>query len=231
MERRYLPNEECPVSLEKRDDTPTKIVGRAAVFYDGTPDTEYTLYEAVMDGERVLQPALIERISNRAFNKAINDKHDVRALFNHDPNLVLGRTSSRTLTLTKSLRGLDYEIEPGKTTVANDVQEHIRRGDVTGSSFGFSVRTGGQKFYHDSERGVDVREITDLDLFDVSPVTFPAYSSTSTGVRSETDHMECRSAYESWRTSALAGLEASKATVRRLAEIKERRDAIAKSQS
>lgn len=229
MERRYLPNEECPVSLEKRDDTPTKIVGRAAVFYDGTPDTEYTLYEAVMDGERVLQPALIERISNRAFNKAINDKHDVRALFNHDPNLVLGRTSSRTLTLTKSLRGLDYEIEPGKTTVANDVQEHIRRGDVTGSSFGFHVRE--QKFSYDEARQADIREILSVDLLDISCVTFPAYKASTTGIRSESDVTECRSAYDNWKSSVAADLEASKATERRLAEIKERRDAIAKAQA
>jgi len=229
MERRYLPNEECPVSLEKRDDTPTKIVGRAAVFYDGTPDTEYTLYEAVMDGERVLQPALIERISNRAFNKAINDKHDVRALFNHDPNLVLGRTSSRTLTLTKSLRGLDYEIEPGKTTVANDVQEHIRRGDVTGSSFGFHVRE--QKFSYDEARQADIREILSVDLLDVSCVTYPAYGSTTVGMRAETDATECRSAYDNWKSSVTADMEAAKATERRLAEIRDRRDAITKAQA
>lgn len=229
MERRYLPNEECPVSLEKRDDQPPKIVGRAAVFYDGTPDTEYTLYDAIMDGERLLQPALVERINPRAFNKALNDKHDVRALFNHDPNLVLGRTSSRTLTLTKTLRGLDYEIEPGKTTVANDVQEHIRRGDVTGSSFGFHVRE--QKFYHDEATHVDIREILSVDLLDISPVTWPAYQSSSVGIRSESDAGECRSAYDNWRASITADLNAALATEKRLAEIKDRRDAVVKAQA
>jgi len=229
MERRYLPNEECPVSLEKRDDAPAKIVGRAAVFYDGTPETEYTLYDAVMDGERVLQPALIERINPRAFNKPINDRQDVRALFNHDPNLVLGRTSSRTLTITKTLRGLDYEIEPGNTTVAKDVQEHIRRGDVTGSSFGFHVRE--QKFSYDETRQADIREILSVDLLDVSPVTYPAYTSSSVGIRSESDAGECRSAYDNWRASITADLNAAMAKDKRLAEIKERRDSIAKAQS
>lgn len=229
MERRYLPNEECPVSLEKRDDSPPKIVGRAAVFYDGTPETEFTLYEAVMDGDRMMCPALVERINPKAFNKALNDKHDVRALFNHDPNMVLGRTSSRTLHLSKTLRGLDYEVEPGKTTVASDVQEHISRGDVTGSSFGFNVQE--QKFYCDEERGVDVREIISVDLFDVGPVTFPAYSATSTGVRSETDLTECRSAYDSWRVSISEQRDAAKATETRLAELKARRDQITKDQA
>ena len=229
MERRYLPNEECPVSLERRDDSPPKIIGRAAVFYDGTPETEYTLCDATMDGERIVCPALVERISPKAFNKALNDKHDVRALFNHDPNMVLGRTSSRTLTITKTLRGLDYEVEPGKTTVANDVQEHISRGDVTGSSFSFSVRD--QKFYCDEVRGVDVREILSVDLHDVGPVTFPAYSATSTGVRSDANLGECRSAYDSWRTEITGQLAAAKAAEVRMAALKARSEQVAKEQS
>lgn len=226
MERRYLPNEECPVSLEKRDDaTPPKIVGRASVFYDGTADTEYVLYPARMDGDRELCPALVERINPRAFNKALNEKQDVRALFNHDPNLVLGRTSSRTLYLSKSLRGLDYEIEPGKTTVAADVQEHIRRGDVTGSSFGFSVLD--QKFFHDEERGVDVREILSVDLFDCGPVSYPAYGATSAGMRAAPVADEVRTAYASWQSCIAEQLDAAKKHDQRLAELQARRDAVA----
>lgn len=228
MERRYLPNEECPVSIESRADSTPKIVGRAAVFYDGTPATEFTLYKEIRDADgRLIQPALIERINPRAFNAALNERHDVRALFNHDPNLVLGRTSSGTLKLTKSLRGLDYEVEPGDTTVANDVQKHIRRGDVTGSSFGFNVRE--QKFFFDTERDADIREIISVDLLDVSPVTFPAYTSTTTGVRSEADLGECRSAYDAWRTDVRSQYEAAKAKETRLAEIKARRDAVTKA--
>lgn len=226
MERRYLPNEECPVAIETRGDESPRIVGRAAVFYDGTKDTEYTLYDAIVsDDGRTLQPALIERINPRAFNRAVNDRQDVRALFNHDPNLVLGRTSSGTLVLSKSLRGLDYSIEPGKTTVANDVQEHIRRGDVTGSSFGFNVRE--QKFYFDEERQAEIREIMSVDLLDISPVTFPAYSSTSTGIRSETDSAECRSAWETWRKSMDEQRKEAMARQERLAAIKERAEKVA----
>ena len=226
MERRYLPNEECPVSIEKRaDDQPGKIVGRAAVFYDGTPATEYELYPEIVDGDgRVLSPALIERINPRAFTKPLNDRQDVRALFNHDPNMVLGRTSARTLYLSKSLRGLDYEVTPGKTTVAADVQEHISRGDVTGSSFGFDVRE--QKFYYDEERNADIREILSVDLYDVGPVTFPAYSETTADTRSESHFAECRSAYDSWKASVAEQRDAAKAKEKRLAELKARKEAV-----
>lgn len=225
MERRFLPIEECPVAIEKRSDgEQPKIMGRASVFYDGTPETEYELFPEIVDGDgRVLSPALIERINTRAFNKALNDRQDVRALFNHDPNLVLGRTSSRTLTLSKSLRGLDYEVTPGKTTIAADVQEHISRGDVTGSSFGFNVRE--QKFYYDDERKADIREIMSVDLLDVGPVTFPAYSETTAGTRSE-PAAEVRSAYDSWKQSVAAQRDESKAREERLVALKARRDLV-----
>lgn len=227
MERRFLPVDECAVSIETRADAEPKIVGRAAVFYDGTEETEYKLFDAIVaeDG-RTISPALVERISERAFNKALSEKHDVRALFNHDPNLVLGRTKSGTLKLTKSLRGLDYEVKPGDTTVARDVAEHIKRGDVTGSSFGFIVRD--QKFSHDKERGVDIREIRSLDLTDVSCVTYPAYSATSVSMRDE-GMEEVRSAHGAWRQevdeqrkAAIAADEAKTALEAKLAAVAKR---------
>lgn len=227
MERRFLPIDECPVKLETRaDGEAPKIVGRAAVFYDGTPDTEFELWPAIMDGDRVVSPAMIERIMPKAFNKALKEKQDVRGLFNHDPNLVLGRTSSRTLKLEKSLRGLDYEIDPGKTTVAADVMEHIRRGDVTGSSFGFEVLD--QKFHYDEERQADIREIRSVNLFDISPVTFPAYTSTSSVVRSDSDLVEVRSAHKVWREEVAEQRAQAKEREERLEELKARRDLVSR---
>lgn len=221
MERRFNPVHECPVGIEKRDDEESKIVGRAAVFYDGTEETEYKLFDAIVDerGNTVV-PALHERISERAFNKALKERQDVRALFNHDPNLVLGRTAAGTLRLEKSLRGLDYNITPGKTTVARDVAEHIARGDVTGSSFGFVVLD--QRFTHDKERNVDIREIRSVDLLDVSPVTYPAYKSTDAGVRSTGDIEEARSAHTAYRASLGEKAEADTRLASRLAEIAQR---------
>ena len=124
-----------------------------------------------------------ETISPRAFDRALQRPDDVRALFNHSPNLVLGRTSSGTLRLSKTATGLKYEVDLPDTAVARDVAALIRRGDVTGSSFGFRVLKDRW-----DERGVEkgklpLRTITDLELWDVSPVTYPAYPQTSVSAR------------------------------------------------
>ena len=189
--RLVVPVEEWAVSLEKREDgSSQKIVGRAAVFYDpSTPGTEYQLFSD-----------LKERIMPRAFNKALNDRHDVRALFNHDPNMVLGRTASGTLKLTKSLRGLDYVIDPPETSYANDLKVSLARGDVTGSSFGFRVLE--QKFRTETNADgvpMDIREIHSVELLDVSPVTHPAYTATESGLRSMGDVSEARAARDAWK--------------------------------
>lgn len=218
-ERLIVPVEEWAVSLEGRaDGQPKKIVGRAAVFYDpSTPGTEYNLF-----------PDLKERIMPRAFNKALNERHDVRALFNHDPNMVLGRTTAGTLKLTKSLRGLDYEIDPPDTTYANDLKVSLARGDVTGSSFGFRVLE--QKFKTEQSadgKPIDIREIHSVELLDVSPVTYPAYTAAESGLRSIGDAEEARAARDEWRkTKELFAAIQKQQMAARLAAINERAAAI-----
>lgn len=170
LERRYQPSLEC------RADASGTITGVAAVFYDGTPTTEYRLMKNA-----------VERIMPGAFDAVLGQ--DVRALFNHDVNAILGRTSAGTLTLRVSGRGLEYDIAAGNTQLHKDLIEQITRRDITGSSFGFIVAPGGDKWTRDSGR--DVREIRTIGaLVDVGPVTFPAYQSTSAGVRSESDIAE-----------------------------------------
>jgi len=166
MERRYLTANFA--SVETRDDANGMISGYAAVYYDGTPNTEYQLY-----------PGTVERIMPGAFARSVNQKDDARALFNHDTNMVLGRVSAGTLRLTEDNRGLKYEIDPADTTVYRDVAQFIKRRDVQGSSFAFNVTDEQPK----KENGLRIREIRGVELFDVGPVTFPAYESTSTGVR------------------------------------------------
>lgn len=183
MERRFLSDESCPVAVEKREDGTPVITGYASVFYvDGDAGTEYQLF-----------PDLKERIMPRAFNKALADRHNAAGLFNHDPNIILGRVSAGTLKLWKDQRGLRYEITPPASR--QDVVESIQRGDVTGSSFGFRVLE--QKFR--TEDKIDVREIHSVELFDVSPVLFPAYTGTTTGMRGWGDPAEARSAFDSWK--------------------------------
>ena len=111
------------------------------------------------------------------------DTDDVVALFNHDTNIVLGRTPA-TLNLKTTNKGLRYEITPPDTNSAKDLLTSIERGDVKGSSFGFTIAEGGDTWEEPEERGQPwMRTITAFDrIFDVSPVVYPAYSATDTSV-------------------------------------------------
>ena len=124
-----------------------------------------------------------ERITEGAFDRAIEEQQDVRALWNHDPNFVLGRTKSGTLKLSSDSHGLKVDINPPDTQWAKDLVESVRRGDVDQMSFGFIVRK--DKWYEDRDTGIAKRELIDVDLFDVSPVTYPAYPETSLSARDQ----------------------------------------------
>jgi len=119
-----------------------------------------------------------EKVRAGAFSKSIG-KDDIRALFNHDANHVLGRNRAGTLELAEDEKGLLVRIYPPDTQWARDLQTSIGRGDITQMSFGFTV----EKDEWNSEEGVDTRELVEVKLFDVSPVTFPAYTATDVGVR------------------------------------------------
>ena len=150
-------------------------------------------YAAIFDSETTLFPGLNERISKGAFSDTII-KDDVRAVFNHDPNFVLGRNTSSTLKLTEDDTGLRYEISPPDTQQARDLMTLIRRGDISQSSFAFQVL---EDRFVIGENGVnDLRIIEKVKLFDVSAVTFPAYVDTSVAVRSHTVWTETKNKTE-----------------------------------
>lgn len=136
-------------------------------------------YAAVFDKMSEDLGGFREKISAGAFVDTIKSA-DVRALWNHDPNYPLGRNGAGTLRLSEDKKGLLIEIDPPETTYANDLMISMRRGDVSQMSFGFFVK--------DEEwskvDGENVRTLRKVDLFDVSPVTFPAYPDTSVAVRS-----------------------------------------------
>ncbi len=126
-------------------------------------------------------PRRPERIQPGAFTRAIEEADDVRGLFNHEPSQILGRTKANTMRLSEDPTGLRYEIDIPDTQIGRDVATSIERGDVTGSSFAFSVSEGGSQVRKDGT--ITVREISGVDLFDAGPVTYPAYSASSTGLR------------------------------------------------
>jgi len=121
-----------------------------------------------------------ERIAAGAFDDVLSD--DVRALWNHDSNHVLGRTKSGTLRLSVDQRGLLSEIDLPDSAAA--LREAIDRGDVDQMSFGFTVETDTWETTNE-ETGRELRTIQKVGrLFDVSPVTFPANPNTDVAVRS-----------------------------------------------
>lgn len=178
MERRTVEMTELRVSRSMNEDgTETGapvIEGHAAVFnqWSETLGGMFPFKEKVIPG---------------AFKDSIG-VDDVRALFNHDPNYVLGRNISGTLELKETQKGLLVRIMPPDTQWARDLTVSIDRGDISQMSFGFLV----EEDSWGTEEGMDVRELRKVKLFDVSPVTFPAYPQTSVGVRSMTDVYEAR---------------------------------------
>ncbi len=146
-------------------------------------------YAARFDGQADLG-GFIERIRPGAFARVLKSKPDVRCLFNHDANNILGRTSAGTLALSEDSQGLKFSCELPDTQFANDLWKSISRGDVCGCSFAFTVRS-------DTWPTATTREIVDIEkLYDVGPVTYPAYESTSVDARRELVAAECRSARE-----------------------------------
>lgn len=128
-----------------------------------------------------------EKVKRGAFQESL-DKDDIRALFNHDPNYVLGRNKAGTLQLKEDEHGLLVKIMPPDTAWAKDLRTSIERGDINQMSFGFTVEEDEWRY----EDGYDVRELKKVKLFDVSPVTFPAYTATDVGVRGMESYNEYR---------------------------------------
>jgi HK97 family phage prohead protease len=119
-----------------------------------------------------------EKIAPGTFKKSI-EKDDIRALFNHDANYILGRNKAKTLKLQEDDLGLHINIDPPDTQWARDLQVSIKRGDITQMSFGFvTIRDSWEHKKNES-----IRTLEEVKLFDVSPVTYPAYPQTSVKVR------------------------------------------------
>lgn len=185
-ERRFVPNGKRSMVECRGEGDDKQITGLAAVYYNSKdPDTEFQLW-----------PGVVERIMPGAFDKVIKSNADVRGLFNHDSNFVLGRTTAGTMRLKSNKTGLDYEIDPPDTTIARDLQVSLERGDISGSSFAFTVAS--ETWRDGEEEGSEVREINEIgELFDVGPVTYPAYSATTSGTRTD-DMTEARSSHDAW---------------------------------
>ncbi|WP_025726780.1 HK97 family phage prohead protease [Heyndrickxia ginsengihumi] len=111
------------------------------------------------------------------------DMTDVRALIDHDPSKVIGRTLAETLELNVDEVGLHFRCVLPNTSYANDLYENIRQGNITQCSFGFILAPDGDKWEKDNKSDVYKRTLTNIEsLFDVSVVTYPAYNSSEVSV-------------------------------------------------
>lgn len=163
FERRFVTQE---VRAKKADDGKITISGYAAVF-DSMSEN--------LGGFR-------EKIQPGAFSAVVKNA-DCRALINHDPNLIIGRTTAGTLRLREDKTGLFMEVDLPDTQPARDLVVSIERGDINQQSFGFRVKK--DAWEENRETGEITRTIIELDeLLDVSPVTFPAYPDTTVAKRS-----------------------------------------------
>ena len=159
VEKRFLTN---GFEVRAEEGKPTVVEGYAAVFND----------------ETVIGGSFAERIDRNAFDGA--DMANTVALFNHDINKPLAR-AGHGLELTVDERGLKYRFEVGDQSYAKDLVENIRMGNVSTSSFGFTVRDDEWEMRDD----MNLRTIKEVGLlFDVSPTTQGAYPTTEVGLRS-----------------------------------------------
>ncbi|MEK4779834.1 HK97 family phage prohead protease [Bacillus sp. FSL L8-0199] len=147
--------------LSTRDATeeqPSKITGYAAVFNSKTTIGGWF--------DEVIEPG--------AFARSLSENSDIRALFNHNWDNVLGRTKSGTLRLEEDEKGLKFEIELPNTSVGRDLAESMSRGDINQCSFGFWITE--ENWDYNVEPAL--RTIKEVELYEISVVSIPAYDDT-----------------------------------------------------
>lgn len=186
MENRYMHMEDIQTRDNDTDD-PT-IEGYFAVF-----DSVYPVWEGVT-----------ESIAPGAFTDSVSG--DVRALYNHNTDLILGRTSAGTLELKQDDHGLWGRVKINrKDSSAMDAYERIKRGDITGCSFGFEIEKEKSAVREDGSVHFTIEKVN--PLFEVSPCVFPAYEATRISARGhQADEIHKRQ-MDAWKVTALKRLK------------------------
>ena len=140
-------------------------------------------YFAVFDQPYEVCPGWIETVAPGAFSRTLREGKDVKVLWNHNTDLVLGSTENRTAHLSEDDVGLHGPVEINEEDQdAKNAIARVARGDVRGCSFGFEIRGMEESW---DENGTYRTRLTDVELFEVSPCTFPAYAQTSITARAK----------------------------------------------
>ncbi|WP_242145892.1 MULTISPECIES: HK97 family phage prohead protease [unclassified Bacillus cereus group] len=128
----------------------------------------------------------VEEIAEGAFDESLKVR-DVVGLWSHDTSQVLGNTKSNTLRIENDKKELRFELDIPNTTVGNDAWELIQRGDVDGVSFGMKVIKDKWSSEERENGKLYKRSILNAELYEISPVAFPAYPANEVNVRSLDD--------------------------------------------
>lgn len=164
IERRSIA---APIEVRAKDDGAKTLVGYAALY--DTPSADLG--------------GFTEFVRAGAFDRALRENQEVLARVEHDTRLLLGRRSNGTCRVTADAKGLRYEVDLPDTAAARDLLALVERGDVRGSSFAFAVPDENAERWSRTADGKRVRELLDLDLFDVAPTADPAYPATTVSAR------------------------------------------------
>lgn len=170
QKRVFLARPEVRAAADEGDDSAGHVTGHAAVF-DTPSQPLYDWWEG----------AFVEEVRKGAFAKTIGEA-DIRLLINHDPNLVLARNTAGTLRLSEDDIGLAVDADLAPTTYGRDLAVSMARQDVTQMSIMFSVV---KDDWAGTRDGLPLRIISEMRLYDVSAVTFPAFEETDIGMRSQ----------------------------------------------
>ncbi len=162
-------------------------------------------YFAVFGGIYELWPGATESIDPHAFDDTVGD--DIRGLINHDTTLVLGRTKAGTLELKLDSRGLWGRCKINQDDAdAMNLYARIKRGDIDQCSFGFDVLEEETDYRDDGSVHWTIKRVK---LYEVSPVTFPAYEDTSVSARRRDYDQILRRMNAAWRTEMKGRLKKS----------------------
>ena len=163
-------------------------------------------YFAVFDSVYEIAPGMTESIAQGAFDNTLSG--DIRALINHDTTLVLGRTKAGTLQLRTDSHGLwgHIDINPNDTDAMN-LYNRVQRGDVDQCSFGFDILNEETDYREDGSIHWTIKEV---ELYEVSPCTFPAYAETSIAARSKQRDEIMKRRNEAWKAEMLTKLKGDK---------------------
>lgn len=184
MEHRYIPLDKMDT---REEDGNLYIEGYFAVFN--------SIYE--------LWPGATESIAPGAFDESVDD--DVRALYNHNTDIVLGRTSAGTMEIRQDVKGLWGRVKINRDdSDAMNAYARIQRGDITGCSFGFDIDAQETEYRDDGSVHWTITKIS--PLYEISPCTFPAYQDTTVSARKKDLDEIKRKKTEVWKKKALERL-------------------------